>query len=212
MSSVGLIHSTRLVIQTVHDVVAKANPDLEIINVLDEGLLKCLREKAYHRVGPRITALAEGLEEDGARLIIVTCSSLSPYVDGMREKIKTPLIRIDGPMIQWALKHHQSCGVVMTNPTTQVPTASLIQDVAHRLNKEVKVEYRLCDEAFERLNRGDVQGHDALVVDAVGGLMQEVEVVLLAQISIARVIEQVDPKIRGRVFSGLDFISKELPQ
>ena len=75
----------------------------------------------------------------------------------------------------------------MTNPTTQSPTASLIEDVSRRLNKEVKVEYRLLSEAFERLNRGDVEGHDAAVVEAVEALMEEVEVVLLAQISIARV-------------------------
>ena len=65
MATVGLIHSTRLVIQAVHDVVAKANPELEIINVLDEGLLKLLREKAFDRIGPRMTDSGEGLEEDG---------------------------------------------------------------------------------------------------------------------------------------------------
>ena len=212
MATVGLIHSTRLVIQAVHDVVAKANPELEIINVLDEGLLKLLREKAFDRIGPRMTALAEGLEEDGAELIIVTCSSLSPYVDGVRENINTPIIKIDEPMIQWAAKNHASIGVVMTNPTTQSPTASLIEDVSRRLNKDVKVEYRLLSEAFERLNRGDVEGHDAAVVEAVEALMEEVEVVLLAQISIARVATQIDPKIRKRVFSSLDFIGKGLPQ
>jgi hypothetical protein len=74
------------------------------------------------------------------------------------------------------------------------------------------VEYRLCGEAFERLNRGDVDGHDAVVVATVETLMQEVEVVLLAQISIARVIQQIDPKIKERVFSSLDFITQKLVQ
>ncbi|NLA59094.1 MAG: aspartate/glutamate racemase family protein [Firmicutes bacterium] len=212
MPVVGLIHSTRLVIQTVHDVVAKAKPELEIINVLDEGLLKCLRREAFHRVVPRMTALAKGLEEDGAELIIVTCSSLSPYVDGVREHINAPIIKIDEPMIQWAIENHDSIGIVMTNPTTQSPTASLVEEVSRRLNKEVKVEYRLCGEAFERLNRGDVDGHDAVVVATVETLMQEVEVVLLAQISIARVIQQIDPKIKERVFSSLDFITQKLVQ
>ena len=212
MPIVGLIHSTRLVIQAVHDVVAKADPELEIINVLDEGLLKCLREGAYHRVGPRMAALAKELEEDGAELIIVSCSSLSPYVDGVRDKLNTPVIKIDEPMVQWAVENHSRIGVVMTNPTTQSPTASLIREVSRRLDKEVKVEYRLCDEAFARLNRGDVQGHDAAVVEAVKNLLQEVEIVLLAQISIARVVEQIHPSIRGWVLSSLDFIGKELPR
>jgi len=212
MAAVGLVHSTRLVIPAVHEAVAKANPELEIINVLDEGLLKLLREQAFQRIVPRMTLLAEGLEENGAELIIVTCSSLSPYVDRVRENVKTPVIKIDEPMIQWAVANHDRIGVVMTNPTTQIPTSSLIDAVCRRLSKEVEVEYRLCGEAFERLNRGDVEGHDAAVVEAVEALIEEVEVVLLAQISIARVVSKIDPKIRGKVFCSLDFIGKELPQ
>ena len=39
---IGLIHSTRLVVDPVHQVVAAQCPDAEIINIVDEGILKVL--------------------------------------------------------------------------------------------------------------------------------------------------------------------------
>src|SRR5690554_1385056 len=160
MSTVGLIHSTRLVIEAVHSRVSKANPELEIINFLDEGLLRCLQRKETAAIHRRMVGLAEKLEEDGADLIIVSCSSLSPHVNGMRSVVKTPIIKIDEPMIEWAVKNHSRIGVVMTNPTTQEPTAGLIQEVSQGLKKEVAVDYKLCAEAFRKLNQGDTEGHD----------------------------------------------------
>lgn len=210
MRTVGLIHSTRLIINAVHQAVVQASPKLEIINALDEGLLKCLQKKESQRITRRLTVMAENLEENGADLIILTCSSLSPYVNEIRKNLKTPLIKIDEPMMEWAVRNHQKIGVVMTNPTTCEPTTGLLQEVAGRLDKEVKVEYKLCEQAFSRLNQGDVPGHDAMVIEAVETLLRDVEVVLLAQISIARVIQQINPEVRERVFSSLNFISTPL--
>ncbi|HEY8344318.1 MAG TPA: aspartate/glutamate racemase family protein [Bacillota bacterium] len=207
MPIVGLIHSTRLIIDTVHRAVSQAGPEVEIIHTLDEGLLKSLQKKEDHRIARRLTEMAEKLEEDGADLNILTCSSLSPYVNEIRKKLRIPLLKIDEPMIEWAVQNHQKIGVVMTNPTTYEPTTGLLREVAGRLGKEVKVEYNLCEQAFSRLNHGDVQGHDAVVIEAVETLLREVEVVLLAQVSIARIIEQVNPEVRERVFSSLNFIN-----
>jgi aspartate/glutamate racemase len=207
MPTVGLIHSTRLIIDAVHRAVSQAGPEVKIIHTLDEGLLKCLQKEENYRITRRLIAMAEKLEEDGADLNILTCSSLSPYVDEIRRNLRTPLLKIDEPMIEWAVRNHQKIGVVMTNPTTYEPTTGLLREVAGRLDKEVKVEYNLCEQAFSRLNYGDVQGHDAMVIEAVETLLREVEVVLLAQISIARVIEQVNPEVRERVFSSLNFIN-----
>ncbi|HBK68494.1 MAG TPA: hypothetical protein DEB05_06740 [Firmicutes bacterium] len=207
---VGLIHSTRLVIEAVHNTISDLNNPFEIINLLDEGLLRCLKNKENARIYQRMSEMVKKLQEDGADLIIVTCSSLSPYVNELRTIAKVPIIKIDEPMIEWAVINHSKIGVVMTNPTTAEPTKNLIAEVARRLNKEVTVNSHLCAEAFNRLNQGDSKGHDDLVVDAVQSLLHEVDVVLLAQISIARIIDRVDIKVRDRVLSSLDFIGSKI--
>ena len=39
---IGLIHSTRLVVEPVHAVVASQCPDAEIFHIVDEGILRAL--------------------------------------------------------------------------------------------------------------------------------------------------------------------------
>ena len=48
---------------------------------------------------------------------------------------------------------------------------------------------RLCEGAFDALMGGDVARHDAMVADALGTLGREVDVIVLAQASMARVVE-----------------------
>ncbi len=55
-----------------------------------------------------------------------------------------------------------------------------------------------------------MDGHDNVVVKAVEELLQETGVVILAQISIARVKDKLDEKTKARVYSSLDFIGPKI--
>lgn len=55
--------------------------------------------------------------------------------------------------------------------------------------KKVAINARLCEGAFDALMSGDAAKHDALVSDALSQLMKEVDVILLAQASMARVVD-----------------------
>ena len=61
-----------------------------------------------------------------------------------------------------------------------------------------------------KLSQGDVDGHDNVVIQAVKELLEEVDVVLLAQISITRVKEKLDEETKKRVYSSLDFIGPKV--
>ena len=69
---------------------------------------------------------------------------------------------------------------------------------------------RLSPAAFDKLNRGDIEGHDAEVIQTVKALLSEVDIVLLAQISILRVRALMDEVVQNRVFSSLDFIAPRM--
>ncbi len=79
---IGLIHSTRLVVDPVHQVVASQCPDAEIINIVDEGILKVLFELG--EINARITGwlgrLVDSAVGTGADMAVLSCSSLSPAV------------------------------------------------------------------------------------------------------------------------------------
>jgi aspartate/glutamate racemase len=209
---VALLHSTRFVVEPVHRVVASQCPEVEIIHIVDEGILRTLFRKGEIDGGiiDWVGRMAQSAEEAGADLAVLSCSSLSPAVDAVRKRIRIPFLKIDEPMAEQAVKTADRIGLVATNLTTPKPSTLLIEEVSERLGKKVTIVPRVEADAFIKLNRGDIEGHDRAVIDAVKDLLEEVDRVLLAQISIARVKEKLNEEIRSRVYSSLDFIGPEI--
>ncbi len=209
---IGIIHSTRFVVQPVHDVVSSQCPDVDIIHIVDEGILRVLFELG--EITPRITDWLERMVDSavgtGADVAVLSCSSLSPAVNTVRERVNIPFLKIDEPMAEQAVRTAGRIGLIATNHTTPRPSTMLIEEVAERLGKKVEIVPRVHDDAFKKLNQGDIDGHDAVVVQAAKDLLTEVDVVLLAQISIARVKEKLDAETRKHVYSSLDFIAPKI--
>jgi len=212
MPLVGLVHSTRLAIDPLQKVVGSQCPDTEFVHVMDEGILRKLA--ATGKITPEIlnwlTAMVFSTEEIGASLAVVSCSSLSPCVNDVRTKVNIPVLKIDEPMVEYSVKNFTRIGLLMTNPTTEKPSKLLFEEVRRNLDRKVALIPRLCPDAFNKLNQGDVHGHDIEVVEIVKDLLIETDVVMLAQISIARVRERMEDTIKNRVFSSLDFISSKI--
>ena len=78
MKLVGMIHSTRLVIESIHKVVALQCPEIDCFHVMDEGILRKLT--AFGKITPEIIQwLAEmvlSAQRAGADMAVVSCSSL----------------------------------------------------------------------------------------------------------------------------------------
>ncbi len=209
---IGLIHSTRFVVQPVHDVVASQCPNAEIINIVDEGILRVLFElgEINQRIIDWLGRMVESAVGTGVDMAVLSCSSLSPAVNAVREMVSIPFLKIDEPMAEQAVRTADRIGLVATNHTTPKPSTMLIEEVAQRLGKKPEIVPRVQADAFLKLNQGDIDGHDDVVIQAVKELLDDVDVVLLAQISIARVTEKLDAETRKRVYSSLDFIAPKI--
>jgi len=212
MKLVGMIHSTRLVIESIHKVVALQCPGIDFFHVMDEGILRKLT--ASGKITPEIIQwLAEmvlSAQRAGADMAVVSCSSLSPCVNAVQKQVDIPVIKIDAPMMEHAVTHAERIGLVMTNPTTEAPSKILFREVSDKLGRNATLIPRLCLHAFSKLNQGDFQGHDLEVIKTVENLLTEVDVVMLAQISIARIKDHLDGSTKNRVLSSLDFIAPEI--
>jgi glutamate racemase len=212
MKLVGMIHSTRLVIESIHKAVALQCPGIDFFHVMDEGILRKLTSSG--KITPEIIQwLAEmvlSAQRAGADMAVVSCSSLSPCVNAVQKQVDIPVIKIDAPMMEHAVTHAERIGLVMTNPTTESPSKILFREVSDKLGRNATLIPRLCPHAFFKLNQGDVQGHDLEVIKTVENLLTEVDVVMLAQISIARIKDHLDGSMRSRVLSSLDFIAPEI--
>jgi Asp/Glu/hydantoin racemase len=103
--------------------------------------------------------------------------------------VDIPVLRVDDPMADLALASGTRIGVAATVRTTLTPTVSLIERKATAARKKVSVISKLCEGAFDALLAGDTTKHDALVRAGLQELIPQVDVVVLAQASMARIVE-----------------------
>jgi Asp/Glu/hydantoin racemase len=135
----------------------------------------------------------ESAELAGADYIMVTCSSIGPAVEAGAKLMGVPVLRVDQPMADQAVATGKRIGVIATLSTTLEPTADLIQRRAEKAGKKIELTSRLVEGAFEALMAGDAATHDAKVAAALKELSQQVDVIVLAQASMARVVDTLAP-------------------
>ena len=73
--------------------------------------------------------------------------------------------------------------------TTLEPTIALLREKSTAAGRETKIEESLCDGAFEAVLAGNTASHDRIVSQALTELAAKVDLVVLAQASMARVLQ-----------------------
>jgi Asp/Glu/hydantoin racemase len=112
-------------------------------------------------------------------------------VDDVRSQANIPVLKIDEAMIARAVDVGSRIGVVATAASTLEPTRRLLQVQAGNLAKIIEIELVLVENALSALLNGNGATHDRLVKNATLDLAQRVDVVVLAQASMARVLDTV---------------------
>jgi Asp/Glu/hydantoin racemase len=159
--------------------------------VVDESLLLdtiergALSPKTVQRLAGYIFCAADA----GADAIVVTCSTLGGAVDAIRPITPVPLFRIDRGMAETAVGRARRIGVLATLPTTLKPTAALLSEAAAKAGAQCDISEHLCEGAFANLRAGDRAGHDASVRGGFSALAAHVDLVVLAQASMADALD-----------------------
>lgn len=166
-------------------------PDVEVFNIVDESLLRntIAAQKLTPTTYRRLATYLESAEAAGADAILVTCSSIGPAVDAARPLINIPVLRIDQAMADEAVRLGTRIGVIATLSTTLEPTAALVQASATAQGKTIEIITHLCAGAFDAVISGDTVTHDRLVTAGLKELMDKVDVIVLAQATMARVVD-----------------------
>jgi Asp/Glu/hydantoin racemase len=187
----GLIHTSATLVPVFAQLCKDKLPDVDVFNIADDSLVKGIREAGSltPAIARRVAGYLESAELAGADYIMVTCSSIGPAVEAGAKLIGVPVLRVDQPMADKAVAAGKKIGVVATLRTTLEPTADLILRRAEIAGKKIELTSRLCEGAFEALMNGDAATHDAKVAAALKELSQQVDVIVLAQASMARVVE-----------------------
>jgi Asp/Glu/hydantoin racemase len=175
--------------------VTELAPQLDTYSIVDESLLQdTIRHgKLTKATIRRLVTYLELAQDTGADLVMVTCSSIGPAADIGSGMVEIPVLRVDEAMAIKALTYGANIGVAATLATTLLPTAALIERKAAESGKHVAIISKLCSGAFEALQSGDTAKHDALVKAGLEELIPRVDVIVLAQASMARIVETLPP-------------------
>ena len=191
MKTLFLIHTSATLVPVFQQLTAAHLPGVEVCNIVDDSLIKDVirRGELTALTAERVGRYVQSAEDAGADHIMVTCSSIGRAVEEAAAQANVPVLRVDQPMADEAVRTGARIGVVATLPTTLGPTADLIRRRAGLAGKEITLTERLCDGAFAALMSGDTATHDAAVSAALRELAAECDVIVLAQASMARVAE-----------------------
>ena len=189
----GLVHTSATLVPVFAALCKDKLPNVEVFNIADDSLVKGIREAGSltATIARRVANYLESAELAGADYIMVTCSSIGPAVEAGARLMGVPVLRVDQPMADQAVATGKRIGVIATLSTTLEPTADLISRRAAIAGKKIELTSKLCEGAFEALMSGDAATHDAKVAAALKELSQQVDVIVLAQASMARVVENL---------------------
>ncbi|HEY0444067.1 MAG TPA: aspartate/glutamate racemase family protein [Candidatus Limnocylindrales bacterium] len=184
---VTLVHTVRGLVPVFRDLTNELVPGVATTDVVDEGLLEetVAAGRIPEATARRLESLVGAAVDHGSDVVLVTCSSVGPAVDEIRERTGWPVVRVDEAMADAALALGSAIGVIATLSSTLEPTAELIRRRAG--DRQVVVITRLCEGAFAALKAGDLNRHDDAVREGLRDLLPLVDVIVLAQASMARV-------------------------
>jgi len=215
--TLALIHTSATLVPVFGQLCAAKLPGVDTFNIVDDSLVRAIGLKGgiTPDIAARVAAYLASAESGEADYILVTCSSIGPAVDAAAAGVKVPVLRVDQPMADEAVRSGRRIGVIATLPTTLNPTIELVRRRAALAGKEIEVTSRLCAGAFEALMAGDADKHDAIVSAALRELSAQVDVILLAQASMARVVETLAPSERKALILSspalaIDYVAKQL--
>jgi len=204
--SLACIHTSMVFINVetmMNDIFKEVMPNVRRINIVDDSLLADVMAagKITQPVTKRMCAYVQAAEASGADAILSLCSSLGPTIDIARPLVNVPVIKIDDPMAEEAARSAKRIGVMATVLTTLGPTVDLIRSKATAMKKELQIEPALVEGAFQILMSGDRERHDRMVAEAAQKLATKVDIIVLAQASMTRLVPSLVQKTGLRILS-----------
>ena len=187
---IAYLHTSHVLIPVFADLSRRELPGVEQFHMVDESLIQnTISAKELTRATiRRVINMVQSAREGGANGVVVTCSSIGPAATMARALFDFPVVRVDEPMAEEAVRVGRRIGVAATLRTTLEPTVALLRAKALDAGRDVDVIESLCEDAFTAVLSGDTRTHDRLLSDSLARLRPSVDVVVLAQASMARVV------------------------
>ena len=190
MRSVVVVHTGPATVQPIKQQFQEILPDVRVINIMDDSLLNDVMAAGHltEAVTGRIFSYMQLGQQMGAAALLNACSSVGEAASAARAAISIPLIKIDEAMAEQAVAAGPRIGVVATVRTTHEPTVRLIKAKATAAGRAIEVTEALAEGGFQALLDGKPELHDDIVKRTIRSVADKVDVIVLAQVSMARLV------------------------
>ena len=190
MKTVVVVHTGPATVQPIKQQFQSILPDVRVVNIMDDSLLNDVIAAGHltEAVTGRIFSYMQMGQQMGAVALLNACSSVGEAASVARSALTIPLIKIDEVMAEQAVARGPRIGVVATVKTTLEPTVRLIKAKAAAAGRQIEVTEALAEGGFQALLDGRTEEHDDIVKLTIRTLASKVDVIVLAQVSMARLI------------------------
>jgi Asp/Glu/Hydantoin racemase len=138
----------------------------------------------------RVIAAVEALRAEGAHVVVCTCSTIGDAAEAA-SRPGAPVLRIDRPMAEEAVRRGTRIAVVAALDTALQATTLLVHDAARAAGRPVAVYAVSCPEAWPFFVAGDTDGYLNGTAAAVRAAAADVDVIVLGQVSMAGAVERL---------------------
>jgi aspartate/glutamate racemase len=187
--TLGIIHAVNLTIRAMQPFLERYIPDIEVMHVCDDTIQ---RDNIRSGVGVipkrnyfKFAQYAHNLQEAGADMILLACSTFNYAAELARPMIDIPIMQIDRPMMELAVCQGRKVGLLATLSTTVPSSERLLRIVAAERKKEVEVITVLREEAFRAIQKGDTETHNSILLEEIEKLSGQVDSIVMAQLSMS---------------------------
>jgi Asp/Glu/hydantoin racemase len=188
MKTVAVVHTGPATVQPIKQQFEELLPNVRVVNIVDDSLLNDVISAGHltEAVAGRLLAYMQEGQKMGAVAILNACSSVGEAATAARATLSIPVVKIDETMAERAVALGPRIGVVATVRTTLEPTVRLIRAKAQLAGCAVEISEALADGGFQALLEGKTEVHDDIVRRTILSLVDQVDVIVLAQASMAR--------------------------
>lgn len=164
-------------------------PEVKLNHIADDSLIQevIANNEVTPAVRRRLISYYNAAADSGADIVFNCCSSVGKVAEMGDLIAPITVFRIDGPMAEKAVREGKKIGVIATLPTTLEPTVALLRDKAAAAGVEIEVVEGLAKGAFG----ADKATHDGLIEQEAVKLADKVDVIVLAQGSMAAMEEKL---------------------
>jgi aspartate/glutamate racemase len=183
----GIMHAALITTRAVQKYIDEIIPEVEVVHWVDDTIqntnFACEPGVIPRKNYAKFVQGALSQQEYGVDLILLACSTFNRAAEHARPMIDVPILQIDRPMMDLAVRQGRRIGLLATVPTTVPASERLLRLAAEEAGKPIEVKLRLCSEAFQALKAGNPEKHNEMLLAEIDKLSGDVDAIVMAQVS-----------------------------